>query len=172
MTAAADEIGRALVEHRAELLRRARRLTRCSPAAQDLVQDLAARALSEAHTYQPGTNARAWLHTVLLSLHLTAIRRSRARRRLLAELGRLGWWVPAELLGRSRLGRGPRAALRQIPRAWARAVVLVDLGDATTSEAAARLGVPRGTIMSQVYRGRAALRARLLEVRAPRSSCT
>ena len=47
-----------------------------------------------------------------------------------------------------------RAALRHLPPAWRRAVVLRDLEELSYEEAAARLRVPIGTMKSRVSRGR------------------
>ncbi len=57
----------------------------------------------------------------------------------------------------SETARCLRAALTRLPPAWRRAVVLRDLQELSYEEAAGRLGVPLGTIKSQVSRGRARL---------------
>lgn len=52
------------------LRRYARVLLRNSTSADDLVQDVLARALSRLHLFQPGTNLRAWLFTIMHNLHV------------------------------------------------------------------------------------------------------
>src|SRR5947208_7976182 len=47
------------------LRRYARALTRNAVRADDLVQDTLARALRKEHLWQPGTDLRAWLFTIM-----------------------------------------------------------------------------------------------------------
>ena len=55
-----------LVEHEIPRLRRyARALTRAADRADDLVQDILVRALTKGHLWQPGTDIRAWLFTMM-----------------------------------------------------------------------------------------------------------
>ena len=54
------------------------RLTRNSADAEDLVQETYLRAFKSAHQFQPGTNLRGWLFTILHNTHLNQ-RRDRAR---------------------------------------------------------------------------------------------
>src|SRR6516164_569347 len=55
-----------LVEQEIPRLRRyARALTRASDRADDLVQDTLLRALTKLHLWQPGTDIRAWLFTIM-----------------------------------------------------------------------------------------------------------
>jgi RNA polymerase sigma-70 factor (ECF subfamily) len=60
------------------LYRTALRLTRDPADAEDLVQDTYLKAFRAAETFQPGTNLRAWLFTIL---HNTARNRVRDRAR-------------------------------------------------------------------------------------------
>src|SRR5215475_2623454 len=60
------------------LYRAALRLTRVPADAEDLVQDTYLKAFRAADSFQPGTNLRAWLFTIL---HNTARNRVRDRAR-------------------------------------------------------------------------------------------
>src|ERR1041384_1721096 len=60
------------------LYRAALRLTRVPADAEDLVQDTYLKAFRAAHRFEPGTNLRAWLFTIL---HNTARNRARDRAR-------------------------------------------------------------------------------------------
>src|SRR3954467_15589396 len=60
------------------LYRTALRMTRAPADAEDLVQDTYLKAFRAADTFQPGTNLRAWLFTIL---HNTARNRARDRAR-------------------------------------------------------------------------------------------
>src|ERR1700681_1865767 len=60
------------------LYRTALRLTRVPADAEDLVQETYLKAFRSAHRFEPGTNLRAWLFTIL---HNTARNRARDRSR-------------------------------------------------------------------------------------------
>src|SRR5690349_22268973 len=61
-----------LIEAEIPRLRRyARALTRDVIRADDLVQSCLTRALAKQHLWQPGTNLRAWLFTLLHNQHVT-----------------------------------------------------------------------------------------------------
>src|SRR6187455_1233928 len=82
-TPAADPAARAAFESEAlasvdSLYRTALRLTRVPADAEDLVQDTYLKAFRAADSFQPGTNLRAWLFTIL---HNTARNRVRDRAR-------------------------------------------------------------------------------------------
>ena len=66
-----------LIEAEIPRLRRyARALTRDVARADDLVQSCLARALAKQHLWQPGTDLRAWLFTILHNQHVNDVRRS------------------------------------------------------------------------------------------------
>ena len=58
------------------LRRYARALTRDSSRADDLVQNCLVRAIAKEHLWQPGTDLRAWLITILHNQHVNDVRRS------------------------------------------------------------------------------------------------
>ena len=65
-----------LLESEIPRLRRyARALTRDGSRADDLVQSSLVRAISKQHLWQPGTDLRAWLFTILHNLHVNDVRR-------------------------------------------------------------------------------------------------
>ena len=55
----------------------ARRLTHDAALAQDLVQDTLFRAYRFAHQFEPGTNFRAWLVTIMRNLYISQRRKQR-----------------------------------------------------------------------------------------------
>src|SRR5918912_2433812 len=58
------------------LRRYARALTRDVTRADDLVQNCLTRAVTKRHLWQPGTDLRAWLFTILHNQHVNEVRRS------------------------------------------------------------------------------------------------
>lgn len=154
--AALDELCRGLVEMAPELLGRALRLSRSPATAEDLVQDTVERAIRFASHYEPGTNLRAWVHQILFSVFVTRCRRSRRERNALDVLATdpCAWTAPEGRAEMHSLSPGVRRALATLPPCFRDAIVLVDLEEMSYKDAAARLGVPVGTVMSRLHRGR------------------
>jgi RNA polymerase sigma-70 factor (ECF subfamily) len=137
------------------------RLTGNAHDAEDLVQETMLRAHRAFDRYRPGTNARAWLFTILHRLRTDDLRR-KGRRPETVELADDGPPVPAAheqslTSGREDIVR----ALEGLPEAFRSAVVLRDIEEFTYAEIAKILGVPVGTVMSRIHRGRAQLRQAL-----------
>src|SRR5436305_13397548 len=66
-----------LLEEQIPRLRRyARALTRDVYRADDLVQSCLERAIAKQHLWQPGTDLRAWLFTILHNQHVNEVRRA------------------------------------------------------------------------------------------------
>jgi RNA polymerase sigma-70 factor (ECF subfamily) len=132
--------------------------------AEDLVQETFLRAYRAIDRFD-GSNARAWLHTILSRARIDQYRRRR-RRPETVELLDDGPAVdpPQDALasGREELER----ALDALPEAFREAVVLRDLQELRYTEIAEALGIPVGTVMSRIHRGRAILR-KALEGRKP-----
>ena len=57
------------------LRRYARALTRDVSRADDLVQSCLTRAVAKQHLWQPGTDLRAWLFTIMHNQHVNDVRR-------------------------------------------------------------------------------------------------
>ncbi|WP_234023328.1 RNA polymerase sigma factor [Sorangium cellulosum] len=139
-----------------ELFGRALRLSRSPATAEDLVQDTVERALRFAASYEPGTNLRAWVHQILFSVFITRCRRSRRERNALDVLATdpCAWTAPEGCAETHALSPGVWRALATLPPSFRDTVVLVDLEEMSYKDAAARLGVPVGTVMSRLHRGR------------------
>src|SRR4051794_38173269 len=69
----------AIVSHIPALRRYARMLTRTADQADDLVQDCVTRALSRSHLYEPGTNLKGWLSTMMRNIAITGSRKAKFR---------------------------------------------------------------------------------------------
>ena len=149
------------------LYRAALRLTRVRADAEDLVQETYLKAFRAADTFEPGTNLRAWLFTIL---HNTARNRSRDRARDLVSVDsevveQAGDTLPATgraetpetVLLREMLAPDLRAAIDALPDAFRQAVWLRDVEEFSYAEIADMLSIPIGTVMSRISRGRRAL---------------
>ncbi len=161
--------------HLDALYRVARRLTRRSEDAEDLVQETYVRALRGKSGYAPGTDLRAWLFRVQRNAWLDGRRRERrgpvdpgADPDALGEDGAQGesWLRGDAELERLRgvVGEEIEEALASLPDD-ARMVVLLDVEGLGTAEIAAVMGCAPGTVKSRLHRARLALRARLAEYR-------
>ena len=164
-TASATEVRRGLSALRPELYARALRLTRSPSQADDVVQETMLRALRFEEQYRAGTNLKAWVGQVLMSVFLTQCRRSKRERRALDNLTHdpCAWLKKDAPKPMASLSKRPAAALERLPEGYRTAVQLVDIDDLSYREAAERLEVPVGTIMSRLHRGRKLLAADLGE---------
>ncbi len=139
--------------------------------ADDAVQETFLRAYRTFDSFRPGTNARAWLFTILHSV--CANERERASFR-----GTLGLEeVPESMLSDGSDATGSASSLTDgevareldaLAEPFRSAVVLVDLGELSYEEAARAAGCALGTMRSRLSRGRRALAAKLAHL-APRS---
>jgi RNA polymerase sigma-70 factor, ECF subfamily len=158
-----------MLPHLEAAYRLARALTGHQQDAEDLVQDTYLRAFSGFARYEHGTNARAWLLTIMRRAFLNTRRRARARP-LLSPLETREGTVdtpdtqtpgPEEQVMRALERRVVLDALADLPEVYRSALALVDLAGMRYAEAAQILGCPLGTVMSRLHRGRLALGRRL-----------
>lgn len=164
-------------EHLDRLYGSALRLTRSRPAAEDLVQDAMLKAWRSFHTFREGTNARAWLYRILINAHLDRHRKETRTPEVVPEDVSDSYvytraWESAGLSDAGNpevqvldaiMDAAVRESLEALPLPFRAAVLLVDIEGFSYREAAEILGVPVGTVMSRLYRGRHALRRRLGE---------
>jgi RNA polymerase sigma-70 factor, ECF subfamily len=153
---------REVLPHVDRLYRLALWFERNQSDAEDLVQETMMQALQSFHRFQPGTNCRAWLATILQHVRSNR-RRARSRSPLVDDpddaIGRTAVFVPPvpqELTDEEIL-----AALAKIPPRFQEVILLCDVEELTYKEIAAALAIPVGTVMSRLHRGRALLRAEL-----------
>jgi len=161
------------------LYRTALRLTRVPADAEDLVQETYLKAFRAADRFEPGTNLRAWLFTIL---HNTARNRVRDRARdavaidsetveRAADLavfgGAGGPETPESLLLRDTLAPQLQAAIDALPDVFRQAVWLRDVEEFSYAEIARMLDIPAGTVMSRISRGRRMLHQALTAKESP-----
>ncbi len=164
------------IGHLDALYRTALRLTRRPEDAEDLVQECYVRAFRHADTFQPGTNLQAWLLKILANLYLNQ-RRGSARRPKEAPTEELGeFLIYNRLVGHTGENLSPsaeeqvlasfveddiRRALEDLPEPFRLAVLLSDVEGFSYREIAEMTGVPIGTVMSRLSRGRKLLQRSL-----------
>jgi RNA polymerase sigma-70 factor (ECF subfamily) len=147
------------------------RLTRNRPDAEDLVQDTYVKAFRFTDRFERGTNLKAWLFTIL---HNTWRNRRRDAARDTVEVdservdqaatlgtGLVALDTPERILLRSTLDAELQAALDELPDAFREAVWLRDVEEFSYAEIAEMVGIPIGTVMSRIARGRRLLFERL-----------
>ncbi len=143
------------------LFRTACRLTRNVDDAEDLVQETMLRAYRAFNRYEPGTNIRAWLYTILHRVHQDGLRKKR-RTPGLDELPEEGIPVPPPQAFVAAGGEDLSRALDKLAEPFRSAVVMRDLEELSYQDIARILEVPIGTVMSRIHRGRAQLRESLV----------
>jgi len=149
-----------ILPHLRSLFGAAYRMTGNAHDAEDLVQETFLRAHRALDRFATGTNARAWLHTILQRVRTDAFRRKKRR----PETVELTGEGPAIRPAQDALASGHEdleRALAALPEVFRTAVVLRDLQELSYAEIAAALSVPVGTVMSRIHRGRALLREAL-----------
>lgn len=145
-----------LGDMRAELFAHAMKRVGNPDAADDLVQDTVERALRFQDHFQRGTNLRAWAHQVLFTLFLSRCRRLRTERKAIGVLatGPLSWQLPCAAMEAIALSPPVARALDALPPDYRAVVMLLDIKEIPYKEAARRLQIPVGTLMSRAHRGR------------------
>lgn len=148
-----DEFKTVLIETLPALRGFARTFERNPARADDLVQETMVKAWAKRDTFQPGTNMKAWLFTILRNAYISQFRKKRrevedvdgAMTERLSEKGRQeGHMAFLDL----------RDALAKLPEDQREAVVLVGASGLSYDEAAAVTGVAAGTVKSRVSRAR------------------
>lgn len=153
----------------------ARRLSGSREEAEDLVQDTYARAFRAWRSFEPGTNLRAWLFRILTNLNIDRGRKSQ-RSPDTQPLEESDYFLYNKLEESTsdqnvderrvveRLSQNDTVtALAELPHDFRDVVLLVDLADFSYSDAAQILGIPIGTVMSRLHRGRRILKQSLAD---------
>jgi RNA polymerase sigma factor (sigma-70 family) len=165
------------------LSRRARRLARSDTDAEDLLQDTLLHAYSGFHTFRDGSNLKAWLFRILHNRWVST-HRYKQRRPLEVSADEVGEHELAD--GAARLSTGLRSAeaevldalpdgdlktaLAALPDGTGAVMYYACVHGYTYAETAAVMGIPVGTVMSRVSRGRQRLRIALAHLDHGRSA--
>jgi len=161
-----------LVEQEIPRLRRyARALTRASDRAEDLVQDTLLRALTKLHLWQPGTDIRAWLFTIMHHQYVNTVRREAREATTVVDIEHISSNLVAttDPTARRQLVELDRA-LAQLSAEQREVLLLAGLEGMDYDSVAQILGVPIGTVRSRLSWGRERLRELMGRVREPQSA--
>ena len=155
---------RAIVAELPRLRRYARAMLGDRAAADDLVQDTLERAWSRFAQWRAGSDLRAWLFGIMHNLRVDQLRRGSLPTHSLDDDA---FEVPTRPTQSDRLEvMDLESALRQLPDDQREVLLLVALEEMSYAEIAAALGIPIGTVMSRLSRGRERLR-QIMEGRLP-----
>ncbi len=166
-----------LHSHLPILWRVIRRLVRESADAEDLLQEACLKAFRRRYQFQPGTDVKAWLLTILLNTYRDWVR-TMLRQPALLELDTLPAQAqrtsssvtaarvltPEHRMQHAELGQLVRVALDDLPPEFRLVVILADVEGYSYQEIATIMTCPIGTVMSRLSRARHLLRTTLQSV--------
>lgn len=159
-----------------QLYAAALRYTKNPEDAQDLVQDTYAKAFVSFHQYEDGTNLKAWLYRILTTTFINNYRKDQRRPQLTDGSDVEDWQLHAAASHTSDQGKSAedevldniadvdiKNALAAMPEEFRMAVYMADVEGFSYKEIAEIQGIPAGTVMSRLHRGRKLLRESLAE---------
>ena len=160
------------------------RLTRNPQDAEDLLQETYLRAYRGFGGFQEGTNLRAWLYRILTNTFINSYRKKQREPVTVADediadwylfdkIGEAGVEASAETEVLEKIpDEDVQRALEELPEGFRMAVLLADVEGFSYKEIADILGIPIGTVMSRLHRGRKALQKALWETMRERGLVT
>ncbi|MFV1961382.1 MAG: sigma-70 family RNA polymerase sigma factor [Acidimicrobiia bacterium] len=164
------------MQYTRQLYSAAMRMTRNPADAEDLVQETYLKAYRAYHTFQEGTNLKAWLYRILTNTYINKYRKD-SRRPSEVDLGTVEDMYLYRRLGSEESAEAARTtedrvldglvesdikqAVEELPESFRMPVLLADLEGFSYKEIAEILDIPIGTVMSRLHRGRKAMQKRL-----------
>lgn len=152
------------------------RMSRNPADAEDLVQETYMKAFASYHQFTEGTNLKAWLHRILTNTYINLYRK-RQREPQQAYTEQVEDWQLAQAGNHDPVGLRSaevealsalpstevREALYELPEDFRMAVYYSDVEGFAYKDIAEIMGIPLGTVMSRLHRGRRMLRKKLLD---------
>ncbi len=135
-------------------------LTRDNETAQDLCQETVYKALAHRDKYQPGTNIKAWLYTIMRNIFINDYRRAERRKIVTGAVRYAGQYAMLEYADRNVRLREIDQALYSLPLIFKNACLLY-LQGYKYNEIANALNEPLGTIKSRIHFARKMLKKQL-----------
>jgi len=166
------------MQYAPQLFSTALRMTRNRSDAEDLVQETYIKGWRSFHTFQEGTNLRAWLFRIMTN---TYINKYNAQKRKgteveLDDIEELFLYKRLGSIDQSQLSSSAedqmlelftddevKTALESLPEDFRIPVLLSDVDGFSYKEIAEMLEIPIGTVMSRLHRGRKAMQKMLYE---------
>ena len=166
------------MQYAPQLFSTALRMTRNRSDAEDLVQETYIKGWRSFHTFQEGTNLRAWLFRIMTN---TYINKYNAKKRKgteveLDDVEELFLYKRLGSIDQSQLSSSAedqmlelftddevKTALESLPEDFRIPVLLSDVDGFSYKEIAEMLEIPIGTVMSRLHRGRKAMQKMLYE---------
>jgi RNA polymerase sigma-70 factor (ECF subfamily) len=155
-----------------QLYSAAMRMTRNPADAEDLVQETFLKAYRAYHTFEEGTNLKAWLYRILTNTYINKYRKD-SRRPSEVDLGAVEDLYLYRNIGSEESAEAARSteervleglvesdikeAVEDLPENFRLPVLLADLAGFSYKEIADILDIPIGTVMSRLHRGRKAM---------------
>ncbi len=163
------------MQYAPQLYSAALRMTRKPADAEDLMQEMFLRAYRSFHTFEEGTNLRAWLFRILTNTYINSYR-AKQRRPIETDLADVEDLYMYKRLSTLDVGRSAedtlfemftddevKDALEELPEIFRMPVLLADVEDFSYKEIAEILEIPIGTVMSRLHRGRKAMQKKLTD---------
>jgi len=166
------------MQYAPQLYSGALRMTRNQADAEDLVQDTYLRAYRSYHTFQEGTNLRAWLFRIMTNAYINRYR-AKQRRPQETDLAEVEDLYLYRRLGSMEAAAASlsaedefldlftddevKEALEELPENFRLPVLLADVEGFAYKEIAEMLDIPIGTVMSRLHRGRKAMHKALYD---------
>ena len=159
--------------HAAVVLRTAQFLCRNEAEADDLAQEVMLKAFRHLDQLREGSDAKAWLMTILRNSRVDRIRSEAAHQRDVsleqlaveppapAEANSDSTWNEPEAVLQEFSDRQIITAMKELPEEIRWTLLLLDVEGMDQAEAAKVLDVPVGTVKSRAHRGRGMLREAL-----------
>jgi RNA polymerase sigma-70 factor (ECF subfamily) len=166
------------MQYARQLYSAAMRMTRNPADAEDLVQETFLKAYRAYHTFEEGTNLKAWLYRILTNTYINKYRKD-SRRPSEVDLGSVEDLYLYRNIGSEESAEAARTtedrvldglvesdikkAVEDLPENFRLPVLLADLEGFSYKEISDILDIPIGTVMSRLHRGRKAMQKSLWE---------